>query len=142
MQSGYLYVETHDTHPGLVRLGMSEQMPDPREPGMRHVRHITRFNDVETAMMHAHELLRRRLEDLDSRLYRCDLFQAVAAVESLGLKHRRVYLDPNLDKDSLERIRILTRERVSSRRRRARFFQMIGYLAALLLLLQILTSFR
>jgi len=142
VHSGYLYVETHDTHPGLVRLGMSERAPDPHEPGMRHVRHITRFNDVETAMMHAHELLRRQLQDLDSRLYSCDLFQAVATVESLGLKHRRVYLDPNLDEASLERIRALTRERVRGRRRRARFFQMIGYLAALLFLVQILTSFR
>ena len=102
MQSGYLAIETHRDRPGIVRLVLSTEAPDPAPAAHadRRLRYVARFNDREAALMHTHEILRRRLIDLDTHLYRVPPERAIAAVESLDLKHRRIYLDSEFSDES------------------------------------------
>ena len=89
--------------------------------------------------MHTHELLKRHLLDPDTHMYRTNLESAIAAVESLDLKHRRIYLDPDLDSHSIAIITSLTEKYVAQRRAWASFFQVLGYIGIGLLLLNLLT---
>jgi hypothetical protein len=86
--------------------------------------------------MHAHELLRRRLIDVDRGLYRASTIEAVAAVESIALARRRVYLDPELAAGPAlgEQIAKLRAQRM----RGERTWRIIGYAAAALLLIKLL----
>lgn len=139
MQGGYLLVETHPAHPGLVRIRTAEQAPaepvndDAEAPRLRYA---ARFVDLSAAQMHAHELLRRHLVDVDSRLYRADAITAVSAAASIGLSHRRVYLDPELAADPALAEAIARRR---TRRQRAwRMWDAIGIGALLFLLARLL----
>ena len=89
--------------------------------------------------MHTHDLLKRRLIDPDTHMYRTSPERAIAAVESLGLKHRRIYLDANFDGQSQATIRALTEKYVGQRRAWATFFQTLGYIGIGLLLLNLFT---
>lgn len=137
MHGGYLLVETHPTHPGLVRIREADQAPtdDAAAPGPQ-VRYAARFDDVAAARMHAHERLRRRLVDVDGGLYRSDPLTAVAAVEAIALRHRRIYLDPDLAREPG------FAEAVAAHRARqariGRIWQAVGAAAVLLLILKLL----
>jgi hypothetical protein len=136
VQTGYLAIETHRDRPGIVRLVLSTEAPDPAPAAHadRRLRYISRFNDREAALMHTHEILRRRLIDLDTHLYRVPPERAIAAVESLDLKHRRIYLDSEFSDESRSAIASLT-ERLRSRRRAwATLFQTLGYIGIGILL--------
>jgi len=136
LQPGYLAIETHDDRPGVVRLVISQDAPDP-DPGLhshRHLRYVARFNDREAALMHTHEILKRRLIDLDGHLYRVALEKAVAATESLDLRHRRIFIDPGLSDESHAAIDSLVGEFRRQRRVWATFFQTLGYIGIGLLL--------
>jgi hypothetical protein len=136
VQSGYLAIETHRDRPGIVRLVLSTEAPDPAPAAHadRRLRYVARFNDREAALMHTHEILRRRLIDLDTHLYRVPPERAIAAVESLDLKHRRIYLDSEFSDESRSAIASLT-ERLRSRRRAwATLFQTLGYIGIGILL--------
>jgi hypothetical protein len=136
VQTGYLAIETHRDRPGIVRLVLSTEAPDPAPAAHadRRLRYVARFNDREAALMHTHEILRRRLIDLDTHLYRVPPERAIAAVESLDLKHRRIYLDSEFSDESLSAITSLT-ERLRSRRRAwATLFQTLGYIGIGILL--------
>lgn len=137
MTPGYLSIETSESHPGMVRLIVSREKPDP-EPTLhedRRIRCIARFNDSEASLMHVHELLKRRLVDADAHLYRTSYEQAIAAADSLDLRHQVMYLDCDLDDDQRRQIAALTAHYVQRRRRIAKTFETMGYIGLILLLL-------
>jgi len=137
LQTGYLSIETSSDRPELLRLVLSDRCPTVSETeGPDSVRYIARFNDGEAALMHTHQLLRRRLVDVGAGLYRVDLVSAVAAIESLGLSHGRIYLDPHLSQQELGRIDARVLQLQTKRLRRERFWYAVGYIALGVLLLQ------
>jgi len=97
VRTGYLYVETSDSHPGLARV-VATDLPPRLSPAAEHldprVRYLARFDDLDAGRMHAHTALRRRLVDIEADLYRVQAIDAIAAVEASGLRHERLYLDP------------------------------------------------
>lgn len=84
--------------------------------------------------MHAHERLRRHLIDPDTHLYRVSLEQAIAAVESIDLRHRTIYEDPALDAQSRAAINELIAANTVRKQRSDRFFQTMGYIGIAILL--------
>ena len=128
----------------MVRLFLAPRQPEPEStgPDSRRLRYVARFNDGDAALMHTHELLRRRLVDVDARLYRADLELAVAAIESLGLAHKRVYLDPGFERQQRSEIARRTLRFRHRRQIRDRVFTYIGYLGIALLLVHVLLSMR
>jgi hypothetical protein len=143
LQSAYLSIETHTDQPGLIRIGLNEwrpAIPGATAQGVRRVRYIARFNDGEAALMHAHQLLRSRLADVDARLYRCDLVTAVAAIESIGLGHTRIHLDPGLNTETYAAIQSRVLVLTVKRHRRERLWDSVGYIALGFLLVQALTG--
>lgn len=141
MINAYLSVETHAEHPGLVRILLTATSPVTSanaEPSP-HVHYVARFNDAEAALMHTHELLRRRLLDIDAHLYRTDLVTAIAALESLDLRHHRVYLDPQTASRYDDDIRRATADLIARRQRREKLFQAMGFVGIVLLLLNLFT---
>jgi hypothetical protein len=136
LQPGYLAVETHPDHAGFIRLLLFRQLPSAgvADHDGGRLRFAARFNDSEAALMHTHEILRRSLVDPDARLYRVSLARAIAAIESLGLSHRDVYLDPDLDAATR---RDMASERAileARRRRNDRIFEILGYIGIGILL--------
>lgn len=140
MKTGYLSIETHADHAAMVHILLTDTQPDP-EPttrAARRIRYIARFNDSDAGLMHAQEILKRRLQDPDTRLYSVPLEQAVAALESSDLRHQRMYLDPTLGDDSRAEIAKLIKRHRRWRRRRNAFFRAVGVIAIGLLLLNLL----
>jgi hypothetical protein len=142
MHSAYLAVETHPARPGMVRLFLAPHQPEPEScgPDGRRLRYVARFNDGDAALMHAHDLLRRRLVDVDARLYRVSCEFAVAAIESLGLAHKRVYLDPDFGQPQRSDIARRTLRFRHRRQLKERVFTYVGYLGIALLLFNLLLS--
>ncbi|RNE90360.1 hypothetical protein [Marichromatium sp. AB31] len=128
MHSGHLTVETHPDHPGLVRLQACDQPPSVTP----QLRCAIRFEDVDTARMHAHQRLRRRLVDIDAGLYRVDPVTACAAIEAIALPHRRIMFDPAVESDP-GLAPLIARYRTHTRRVDL-VFNAIGVFALLLLL--------
>ena len=105
MHIGYLTVETHPEHKGVIRLAKHNYRPHtPDGAAGGHISYVARYNDIDAAMMHVHEVLKRRLVDLDHHLYRTDLVDAIAAAKSRVLAHRDIWIDPDLDQIVRERI--------------------------------------
>jgi len=140
VQSGYLAIETHRDRPGIVRLVSSIEAPDPAPNAHadRRLRYIARFNDREAALMHTHEILRRRLIDPDAHMYRVPPERAIAAIESLDLKHRRTYLDSEFSDESRSAIASLTKRFNMQRRAWATLFETLGYIGIGILLFNML----
>ena len=141
MPTGYLSVQTHPDHEGLVRILASRTHPSGEAGAAAHhpaVRYVARFRDRDAAMMHVHELLRHRLVDIDDRLYRTELATAIAAIESIDLRHERLYVDPETLQRSGDEIR--NRTDVFTRRRlwRDRMFRGMGFVGIALLLFNLL----
>lgn len=136
MQTGYLALQTHAEHPGMVRLLQTELLPDTatRSDGAS-IRFVVRFADVDAARMHFHNRLRRRLVDVDERLYRASVVDAITALDAIDMRHWPVYTAP--DVDDVQRAAI--GGRVQRLRRRAlwreRLYQALGILALLYLFL-------
>jgi len=96
------------------------------------LKYVARFSDIDAALMHFHTGLRRRLVNVDMRLYRASETEAVAISEAIELPHRRIYLDPELAQDPNLQYRV---ERLHcSHRFWARLFDLIGLFALLALL--------
>ena len=136
MRPGYISIQTHDAHRGWIRILVTAHRPavdsDP-QAGAR-IRYTAQFNDREAALMHTHELLKRRLLDPDAHLYRADLARAIAAVESVELRHRDVHWDPQIDDETRSEVeRIVAANRVLQRHK-DRFFQTLGYIGIGILL--------
>ena len=140
----YIFVETSNAHPGLVRIGSSSELPssDPVAGTDRHIWYIARFNDACTALMHAHQMLRHYLYDLENRIYRVDALTAVADIDSEALKHERIYLAPELDReDAREKMDGIIRKRCERREKVDRIWQIVGAIALLILCLNLLSVF-
>lgn len=135
MESGYLLIQTREDHHGLVCLADSEgppPLPPAADPsGLLQIRYAARFDDIDAALMHAHTALRHSLVDVERRLYRTEVLQAVAAVDTIALRHRRIYLDPALENDQRLAAEIARRDK--SHRRNDLIWQGIGLTAAALL---------
>lgn len=129
MQSGYLMIATRLDHPGLVFVETASIAPQSSRPGLAFA---ARFSDIDAALMHLHEPLRRRLESLEPRCYGVELEQAVAVADAIELDHRVVFIDPAL----ADRPRV--RERTEMLRRRHRrvdwWLHAVGIFAVLLLI--------
>jgi hypothetical protein len=141
MRAGYLTLETHPAHPGLVRLrGLEAAPPTPAPPpadgDAPTLRFAARFSDLDAALMHFHSGLRRALVDLDGRLYRAPLGDAVAVAEAIELPHRRVFIDPALAHDQRLANTVETLHR--RHRRWDRFFNAVGIAALVLLAIRAL----
>jgi hypothetical protein len=136
MIPGYLSIETSESHPGMARLFVSREQPDPA-PALhvdRRIRFIARFGDSEAGLMHTHELLKRRLVDPDAHLYRTTYLQAIAAADSVELRHQVMYLDCDLDDSQRQQIAEMTARYVQRRQRLAKIFETLGYIGIALLL--------
>jgi hypothetical protein len=136
MRQGYLTIETNHAHPGMIRLRGLDSSPTAFPS---YLKYVARFPDVDAALMHFHSGLRRRLVDVDKRLYRASETEAIAVSEAIELPHRRIYLDPELAQDpnlpgAVERLH-------RSHRFCARLFDLIGILALLALLALTLAGF-
>ncbi len=139
---GYLYLQTHPEHPGLVRFLIAERSPDTDRPDAgAAIRYIARFNDIDAARMHVQNALNRRLIDLDARMYRTGLAEAIAVVEADNLSHERTWIDPDLDEQTLQRVEQLTAQGRARIRRWDRFWQAVGYFFIGFLLLRALGLF-
>ena len=130
MHSGYLFIETHPDHPGLIRLGDSRDEPayPQGEMGAR-VRYIAKYNDLRVAHMHVHEVLRHHLVDCDRGLYRVGLGTAMAAIEVGELRHVRKWIDPAIGKSECEHMRAEVAQLKAHRHRVERTWQWVGYVA-------------
>jgi hypothetical protein len=129
MRQGYLTIETNLAHPGMVRLRGLDSIPTEFPP---HLKYVARFSDLDAALMHFHTGLRRRLVDVDKRIYRASETEAVAVSEAIELSQRRIYLDPELTQDpnlpcTVERLH-------RTHRFQTGLFDLIGILALLALL--------
>ena len=85
MQTGYLSIEIRFDRPGLLRLVLSDRcpaIPEGRADGLQRVHYIARFDDGEAALMHAHQLLRRQLVDVDSGV-QADTLARVKAIDGV-----------------------------------------------------------
>jgi hypothetical protein len=136
VRPGYLSIQTHDAHRGRVRILISAQRPavEPDSRTTLRIRYTARFNDCDAALMHTHELLKRRLLDPDAHLYRVDLARAIAAVESVELRRETVFWDPQLNDDTRTQVAELVTANRASQRRKDRFFQTLGYIGIAILL--------
>jgi hypothetical protein len=136
VRSGYLSIETHRDRPGLVHLLVTSEPLETASgsQGVPRIRYIARFSDREAALMHTHEILKRRLLDLDTHMYRVALPQAIGAIESLDLSHRRIYLDGDLSAGETRAVRAWTSRFRNRRRRWDRLFEALGYIGLGLLL--------
>jgi hypothetical protein len=103
MRPGYLYLETRDDHPDMVRVRMSTELPSTQqgEEGAS-IRCISSYMDIDAAAMHVHEHLRRHLVDIDTHLYKVSLAEALAALETLSLTCRIVWTDPAIDQQTID----------------------------------------
>jgi hypothetical protein len=137
MREGYLLVETNPAHPGKVRLRGIDDLPEGTAVGVDpNLRFIARFHDLDAALMHFHAGLSRRLLDVNERIYRADPVEAVSVADAIALPHRRIYVDPALDRDGKLTAAI---QRLHRRHRRwERFFNGVGIAAVILLLAKLL----
>lgn len=135
MRPGYLSVHTHSAHQGRIRLVVTDREP-PRDAGQPepHVRYTARFNDVDAALMHAHEALKRRLIDPDAHLYRADLARAIAAVKAVELRHEMTYTDPCIDDATHAAIERFVERQHVLQRRKDQFFRALGAIGIAILL--------
>ncbi|MCB1831702.1 MAG: hypothetical protein H6964_01085 [Chromatiaceae bacterium] len=140
MQPGYLYLETHNKHPGLVRCLTLDRMPSTEGGSVAGagIRYIARFNDIDAAQMHVQNELRHALVDIDEHLYRVDVATAVAAVEADELRHERVWMDITLDNAEL---RSRTDDYVAKHNRQNAIWRWVGMIALGWLLLGLLGIF-
>jgi hypothetical protein len=136
MKRGFLYLQTHPEHPGLVRVLTQEKLPELAGPnGETHIRYVACFEDIEAGQMHLHNGMRRGLVDLENRIYRGELERMIACVEADDLDHSRVWIDPALSGEAVRNIEVLTARMRAGARRRDRIWQAVGIAAILLLLL-------
>ena len=136
MDPGYLIIDVDPEHPELVRVHAATDAPDLS----RSTRcFVARFEDIEAAMMHFHQALRRQLADLDRRLYRTDVGHAIAVADAIDLPHRRIFIDPAYADDPALPVAIARRRQ--RHRRWQQVFTGVGILAVIWLVILTLLGF-
>ena len=141
MESGFLTVERHPDHAGIIRIGAYRDSPHPPDAiGGGHICYVAEYVDLDAALMHAHEKLRRSLVDIDEHLYRADCADAIAAVKASSLTHKEIWLDPDLSTELLQRVEKRASTFRLHRQRVNRIANIIGAIAIALLLLTGLLS--
>jgi hypothetical protein len=141
MQSGYLYLETRDDHPGMVRLRKSIELPSTQQgEAGASIRAISSYQDVDAAAMHVHEHLKRHLVDIDTHLYKVSLAEALAALRTLSLTCRIVWTDPAIDRETLDATDAFIEKHKRGRRRRDILIRIISWIAIALLVFNLLTG--
>ena len=91
MKTGYLVLETHPDHNGMIRARIRDELPNTQDSEAgSEIRYIASFDDIEASLMHLHNQLHHKLVDLDNRLYRTEVCHAISAVESDDLRHQQV----------------------------------------------------
>ena len=141
MRSGYLYLETRDDHPGMVRLRMSTELPSTQQgEAGANIRAISSYQDIDAAAMHVHEHLKRHLVDIDSHLYKVSLAEALAALHTLSLTYRIVWTDPAVDQETLEAEDAFIEKHKSARRHRDVWIRIIMWIAIALLAFNLLSG--
>ena len=136
MSVGYIALQTHPEHPGLVRVVTLERVPEAKGGHLDgDLRYILLYSNAFVARMHIHEGLRRRLVDIDQGLYRCDLGMAMAVCDTVAFHHKRVWQDPSVSEDTLAS-RAEWRARLEKRHAwRARVWRWVGWAFVFLFLL-------
>ncbi|OOZ42457.1 hypothetical protein [Solemya elarraichensis gill symbiont] len=135
MHSGYLSVETHPQHQGIIRFDKqlyAPQLPDGKAGG--HICYVARFNDIDTAMMHVHDVLRHQLVDLDNHLYKVAVAHAIAAVKSRQLTQRETWIDPELDDETMQSIDASIARHKQRQARLEELMKLVGKAAIVLLM--------
>jgi hypothetical protein len=125
-----LLLETQPDQPGVVSVSARDGMPRLDQLGLRFA---ARFDDIDAALMHLHECLRRHLNTLEPRSYRVDLEEAVAAADAVELDHRRIFVEPELAAHGTLDARIEALHR--RHRRYDRLMNAIGVFALIALIL-------
>ena len=142
MYNGFITIETHPNHPGHIRIIKSDVTPTPPvgiDGGT--IRYIARFSDIDAAQMHIHEALRHQCEDIDARRYRAEIIEAIAAAESVELKHERVWMDPSLDEATLSAINQKIDQSHNRHQLVDRIARIVGGIAVALLIMRLLRIF-
>jgi hypothetical protein len=135
MKTGFLTLTTHAEHPGQVRAQIRDKLPELNiQPDGSEIRYVARFRDGEAALMHVQNVMHAHLEDLENRIYRRPLGQMIACVEADGLDHERVWMDPTLGEKEVIQIDRDIKKRKAAHKRGDRTWQIVGYLAILLLI--------
>ena len=141
MRAGYLYLQTHNDHPELVRVLTSEHSPDVQhsQPPTA-IPYVARFNDLDAAKMHFHNELRRKLVDIDTSLYQISLAEAIATVEAEELRHQRVWIDPALSQSALNQVETITARAQRRHQLHNLIWRTVGVIAIVWLLLNAFSS--
>ncbi|MGF1547778.1 MAG: hypothetical protein ACFCUG_10665 [Thiotrichales bacterium] len=129
IHSGFLSVQTHREHPGLVFVAHSEQPPlaDDSENATVETWFVAEFEDIEAARMHAHEALKRSGAGTD--LFRTDIITAIAAIDAIILPHRRAYIAHTLSPQDHAAIEQATRALGQRHRSLNKLGNLVGKLA-------------
>ncbi len=143
MRPGYLYLETHREHPGMVRIVVSTRSPEPlRDSGEpTRIRYIARFKDVDTGRMHFQNALHRHLVNIDEGLYQSSISEAIAAIEADHLDHTREWVDPSLGAEEYRRMSAISAKWRHRHARSDRLWRMVGAGAVTLLIARALGVF-
>jgi hypothetical protein len=141
MQAGYLYLETRDDHPGMVRVRQSIDLPSTQQgEGGASIRAISSYMDVDAAAMHVHEHLKRHLVDIDSHLYEVSLAEAMAALRTLSLTCRIVWTDPSIEPATLDAMQGYLEHHKLQRRHRNVWIRIVTWIAIALLALNLISG--
>lgn len=137
--NGYIYLETHADQPGQIRVLTQDEQPAHGQPDDPvQIRYIANFKNAHIAYMHVHNTLKKKLVDINTRFYTASLPEAIAAIECEDLAHERVWLDPSLTEDEVNKIDVHTLAFKKGQTLVNRAYLMVGGIGLLLLLFIIL----
>ncbi len=141
MREGHIYIQANKDNPDIVRVQLSEPMPETGDSGYWRTVWIGLFKDCDAGLMHSQNMLCRHLIDIDERTYQVPLAKAIAAIETDSLSHSRIFLDDQFTPEMLAEIQ---RWEKYYRRRQTRFLffvRWLGYIAVAYLLFILLFGF-
>ena len=128
MELGYIHLETHPQHPHLVRCVKHTALPQTLacENGAQ-MRYIARCPNLFRGYQQIQNALNRAMVDCDNGLFKVDLIDAIAAIESGRLRPARVWLDPALDDSSLDTLKNKTEQIRAHAEHVDRMWHRVGY---------------
>ncbi|MES9930998.1 MAG: hypothetical protein ABW158_23045 [Candidatus Thiodiazotropha sp. 6PDIVS] len=127
MKTGYLVLETHPNHKDMIRARIRDELPNTQDSDEGStIRYIARFDDIEAALMHLHSELNHQLIDLDSRLYKADIKDAISAIESDQLRHQQVWIDPSINEQDRAEIEAHTAQLKKRHNIQNRIWMIVG----------------